>query len=122
MEPSGGQNAIGVAAAERACSSTETVGELTLPQSALLAGLPQAPSEYNPFDDPAAATRKRRNEVHFEKKMAQAALHQPGDRQLCPAIAESAGGVHHSDYYTLRPARELLLRLRDPGARRALRP
>ena len=36
--------------------------ELTLPESALLAGLPQAPSLYNPFRDPRAAPA-RRNEV-----------------------------------------------------------
>ncbi|MFL5826088.1 MAG: transglycosylase domain-containing protein [Thermoleophilaceae bacterium] len=35
---------------------------LTLAQAALLAGLPQAPSVYDPFDTPAAA-RNRRNEV-----------------------------------------------------------
>ena len=36
--------------------------QLDLEQAALLAGLPQAPSEYNPFLYPAAA-RERRNEV-----------------------------------------------------------
>ena len=36
--------------------------ELTLTEAALIAGLPQAPSEYNPFLDPEAAL-KRRNEV-----------------------------------------------------------
>jgi penicillin-binding protein 1A len=40
----------------------------TLVQAALLAGLPQAPSDYNPFTDPADATH-RRNEVLA--KMAQ---------------------------------------------------
>jgi penicillin-binding protein 1A len=38
------------------------VSQLNLTQAALLAGLPQAPSEYNPFLHPAAA-RHRRNEV-----------------------------------------------------------
>jgi penicillin-binding protein 1A len=36
--------------------------ELTLPQAALIAGLPQAPSVYNPLRNPRAA-RERRNEV-----------------------------------------------------------
>ena len=36
--------------------------DLNLTESALIAGLPQAPSEYNPFLDPKAAT-ERRNEV-----------------------------------------------------------
>ena len=36
--------------------------DLTLDQAALLAGLPQAPSQYNPFYAPKAA-KARRNEV-----------------------------------------------------------
>jgi penicillin-binding protein 1A len=63
----GGQNAIGVAAAARIFFN-KTVGELNLQECALLAGLPQAPSQYNPFIDPDAATG-RRNEVLT--KMAQ---------------------------------------------------
>src|SRR4029078_10632295 len=38
--------------------------ELTLPQAALLAGLPPAPSIYDPFHNPRAAIA-RRNEVLF---------------------------------------------------------
>jgi penicillin-binding protein 1A len=57
----GGQTALGVQAAARVFFN-KPASQLNLQQSALLAGLPQAPSEYNPFLDPAAA-RKRRNEV-----------------------------------------------------------
>jgi penicillin-binding protein 1A len=56
-----GQNAYGVEAAAHTYFD-RTAKRLTLPQSALLAGLPQAPTDYNPFLHPAAA-RKRRNEV-----------------------------------------------------------
>ena len=52
---------IGVQAAARIFFN-EPVSRLDLEQSALLAGLPQAPSQYNPFLYPAAA-RERRNEV-----------------------------------------------------------
>ena len=38
------------------------VRDLELHESALLAGLPQAPSQYNPFRNPTAAI-ERRNEV-----------------------------------------------------------
>ncbi len=88
----GGQNAIGVAAAARVFFNT-TVAQLTLEQCALLAGLPQAPSEYNPFLYPAAAT-ERRNEVLA--KMAQ--LHYITQAQAQAAIA-SPLDVHHSTYY-----------------------
>jgi penicillin-binding protein 1A len=57
----GGQTAIGVQAASRIFFD-KPASQLDLEQAALLAGLPQAPSEYNPFLYPEAA-RQRRNEV-----------------------------------------------------------
>ena len=57
----GGQTAVGVQAAARIFFN-KPASELNLEQSALLAGLPQAPSQYNPLLYPAAA-RERRNEV-----------------------------------------------------------
>jgi penicillin-binding protein 1A len=57
----GGQTAIGAQAASRIFFD-KPIWELDLEQSALLAGLPQAPSEYNPFRYPQVA-RQRRNEV-----------------------------------------------------------
>ncbi len=62
-----GRTAVGVQAAARTYFS-KPVWKLTLEQSALLAGLPQAPSEYNPFLN-AQGARERRNEVL--QKMAQ---------------------------------------------------
>jgi penicillin-binding protein 1A len=57
----GGQTAIGIEAAAITYFSRHAKN-LNLSQSALLAGLPQAPSLYNPFQNPNAAL-KRRNEV-----------------------------------------------------------
>ena len=57
----GGQTAYGVGAASRMFFN-KPVGKLDLAQEALLAGLPQAPSQYNPFIDLSAA-RHRRAEV-----------------------------------------------------------
>jgi penicillin-binding protein 1A len=56
-----GATAVGVGAAARIFFS-KPVWKLKLPEAALLAGLPQAPSEYNPLLDPAAA-KARRNQV-----------------------------------------------------------
>src|SRR5215470_2642416 len=53
-----GQGAFGVEAASRTFFG-KSVGELTLPESALLAGLPKAPATYSPFDHPDAAKRRR---------------------------------------------------------------
>jgi penicillin-binding protein 1A len=91
----GGQTAIGVLAASRIFFD-KPASQLDLEQAALLAGLPQAPSEYNPFLDPAAA-RQRRNEVL--SKMAQ--LH-----YVTPAQAAAARRapleVRHGDFYSQR--------------------
>jgi penicillin-binding protein 1A len=56
-----GKTAVGVEAAAQTYFS-KSARELSLDESALLAGLPQAPSRYNPFLDPNAALA-RRNDV-----------------------------------------------------------
>ena len=57
----GGSTAVGVGAAAKIFFS-KPAWRLRLPEAALLAGLPQAPSEYNPLLEPAAA-KARRNQV-----------------------------------------------------------
>jgi penicillin-binding protein 1A len=57
----GGRTAIGIEAAAETFFSKHAQ-DLTLPEAALLAGMPQAPSRFNPFHNPAAAL-ERRNEV-----------------------------------------------------------
>jgi penicillin-binding protein 1A len=56
-----GNHSYGIEAAAQTYFSRHA-SELTLPQAALLAGLPQAPSVYEPFHNPHAALA-RRNEV-----------------------------------------------------------
>jgi penicillin-binding protein 1A len=56
-----GSTAVGVGAAAKIFFS-KPVWELKLPEAALLAGLPQAPSEYNPLLNPGVA-KARRNQV-----------------------------------------------------------
>ena len=91
----GGQTMLGVQAASRVLFN-KPVSQLNLQQAALLAGLPQAPSEYNPFLD-AGAARRRRNEVL--KKMAQ--LHYISS--AAAQAAESAGlDVEHGNFYQQR--------------------
>jgi penicillin-binding protein 1A len=91
----GGQTAIGVQAAARIFFD-RPASALNLQQSALLAGLPQAPSQYNPFHDSHAA-RQRRNEVLA--KMAE--LHYITPEQA--TAAESAPlEVHLGTFYSQR--------------------
>jgi len=91
----GGQTAVGVAAAARTFFD-RPVSRLTLPQAALLAGLPQAPTLDNPFLHPRRA-RARRAEV----------LQAMVDNQAITAAAAAEAmraplGVRRSDWYTAR--------------------
>jgi penicillin-binding protein 1A len=91
----GGQTAVGIEAASRMYFD-KPAKKLTLPETAMLAGLPQAPSAYNPFFHPQDAL-ERRNEVL--RAMATA-----GD--LTPARAARAEkaklGVKPNHFYTGR--------------------
>ncbi|MEA2201007.1 MAG: penicillin-binding protein [Solirubrobacteraceae bacterium] len=91
----GGQTAIGVQAAARIFFN-KPVYQLNVAQAALLAGLPQAPSQYNPFRNPSAA-KARRNEVL--RKMAEL-------RYISVAQASAAErtslGVKHGTFYSQR--------------------
>jgi penicillin-binding protein 1A len=91
----GGQTAVGVQAAARIFFD-KPASQLNLEQSALLAGLPQAPSQYNPFLDSSAA-RQRRNEVLT--KMAE--LHYISAAQASAAMRAPLE-VRHGNYYSQR--------------------
>lgn len=91
----GGQTAVGAQAAARIFFD-KPASALTLPQAALLAGLPQAPSQYNPFNNPSGA-RKRRGEVL--KAMVDAGYVSQSEADAANAAPL---GVHRSDYYAHR--------------------
>ena len=100
----GGQTATGVQAAARIFFD-KPASQLNLEQSALLAGLPQAPSEYNPFLYPGrgAGTAQR-----GAREDGRTALHhrRAGARDR----ARAAGGAPR---HVLLPAqRTVLLRIR----------
>ena len=54
-----GNQAYGLKAAAKTYFGVADLNQLTLGQMALLAGLPQAPSEYDPVQNPAAANERR---------------------------------------------------------------
>ncbi len=91
----GGQTALGIQAAARIFFD-KPAKDLTLPEAALLAGLPQAPSKYNPFLNPETAIA-RRNDVLDQ--MAQERLVSP---QEALAAERAPLGVKHNRYYTER--------------------
>lgn len=91
----GGQTAVGVSAAARIFFD-KPVKDLTLAQSALLAGLPQAPSEYNPFSEKKLA-KKRRNQV-LDVMAEQGYISQ----KKANKTKKKKLGVKKSDYYRQR--------------------
>jgi penicillin-binding protein 1A len=94
-----GNHAYGIEAAAQTYFSRHAHG-LTLRQAALLAGLPQAPSDFDPFHAPAAALA-RRDEV----LRAMLASHDVTEAQYSRAVSSSSLG--------LRPGR-LYTRIREP--------
>ncbi len=88
----GGRTAIGAEAAARVFFD-KPASKLTLPEAATLAGLPQAPSLYNPFRDPRAALSRRNDVLRRMKK-----LHMISDAEYQQAAAARLG-ARSNDYY-----------------------
>jgi penicillin-binding protein 1A len=90
-----GRTAIGVEAAAETFFAKHA-GDLTLSESALLAGLPQAPSQYNPFRNPRAAIERRKEVLD---KMVE--LHYLSPAQAA-AAAQAKLDLKHGTRYTKR--------------------
>src|SRR3954447_16795439 len=91
----GGQSAIGVWAAARMYFN-KPVQKLTLAESAMLAGLPPAPSDYSPVRSPEAAKKRRHEALHATEPQH---LITPEDAQK----AMSADlGINMSTYFQKR--------------------
>ncbi len=97
-----GSHAVGVEAAAVTYFDQPDLAKLSLPQMALLAGLPQAPSGYDPLVHPNAA-RARRGEVlaamaeqHYITPAQEAAANAAG-LQLRPGTPQTMTGANYSD-------------------------
>ena len=97
-----GSGAYGVEAAARVYFG-RSLGELTLSESALLAGLPKAPSAYSPLQNPARAKERRdyvitrmEKERFIRSPQAQVALHQPVS--LTPLFKDRGNAGAFVDY------------------------
>ncbi len=91
----GGQTAYGVGAASQMYFD-EPVSQLDLAQMALLAGLPQAPSQYNPFLAPGLARHRRQQVLHA---MVQSHYITPGQAD---AAAASPLQLQRNNAYTAK--------------------
>ena len=81
-----GQRSYGVAAAARDLSSASRSIKLVVAEAATLAGLPQAPSRYNPITNPSALRSAAR---YVLRQMLRARLHRRGDRASAPPRADA---------------------------------
>ena len=109
-----GRTAVGVQAAAETYFDTG-VSHLDLPQAAMIAGLPQAPSEYNPFLNPKAA-------LAAAQRGSAARWQQQGYISPADYDAGLPGGAWPSPGPQVRDhPRALLLRLRPAAADRQVR-
>jgi penicillin-binding protein 1A len=92
-----GEGAYGVEAAAQVYFG-KSVKDLTIPQAALIAGLPQAPSRLDPFINPEMATRRRNEvldnlvEVGKVKSKDVAALKKQGLTLHAPSLGRQSAG------------------------------
>ena len=93
-----GQSAIGIEAAARTFFA-KPADDLRLHEAALLAGLPRAPADYNPFENEDAA-RERRNEV-----LRALAATGKVSRERARAATERPLGVERGSFYTRQEER-----------------
>ena len=91
----GGQTALGVQAASRTFFD-KPASELEVHEAALLAGLPQAPSQYNPFYEPDTAMRRRNSVLD---KMAELGMI---ERSTAEEAKTRKLGVKNGKFYTFR--------------------
>jgi penicillin-binding protein 1A len=91
-----GRTLVGVGAASKVYFS-KPISELDLPQSALLAGIPQSPSLYNPLQNPRGAIA-RRNDV-LDKMADQGYV---SDAEAAAAKAEPLETDPSNQYSTIR--------------------
>jgi penicillin-binding protein 1A len=92
----GGRTAIGAEAAARVFFA-KPASKLSLSEAATLAGLPQAPSLYNPFRDPRAALARRNDVLGRMKK-----LHMISDTEYQDATAAPLGAKSNDYYFAKR--------------------
>src|SRR5215212_2060409 len=94
----GGQEALGVQAAARVFFG-KPAKALNLSQSVLLAGLPQAPTLYNPIRHPEAAKARRAEVLRATVRAGMI------DQSVADKIDRGGLGLHLSHYYTHRRER-----------------
>jgi penicillin-binding protein 1A len=90
-----GHGAWGIGEAARSYFGKH-VSELSISESAMLAGLPQRPSEYSPFRDPEAAEKRRQSVVR--RMLSMGAIDEAGAEEAMADIPVLASDERNPDY------------------------
>jgi penicillin-binding protein 1A len=98
----GGQEIKGVEAASRVFFGT-TAKKLTLAQAAMIAGLPQAPSQYDPYQNPEGALARRNDVLRRMAQQGYVSTAEAAEAQETPLGVKNGG-----TYYTTRRERFFL--------------
>ena len=96
--------------------------QLTLPQAALLAGLPQAPSDYDPFKNPVLA-KQRRNDVLRAMRQQRMISIDTFDRALRAPLGLHAGQLYSTvrQPYFVNYVKQVLIDKLPGGAEQLLK-
>ena len=96
--------------------------QLTLPQAALLAGLPQAPSDYDPFKNPVLA-KQRRNDVLRAMRQQHMISVETFDRALRAPLGLQAGQLYSTvrQPYFVNYVKQVLIDKLPGGAEQLLK-
>jgi penicillin-binding protein 1A len=96
--------------------------QLTLPQAALLAGLPQAPSDYDPFKNPVLA-KQRRNDVLRAMRQQRMISVETFDKALRAPLGLQAGQLYSTvrQPYFVNYVKQVLIDKLPGGAEQLLK-
>ena len=111
-----GNQAYGVKAAAATYFGVADLSKLTLGQMALLAGLPQAPSTYDPLRDPTAAMRRRAEVLDAMVDNGYVTEEQAAAAKSEPIKVQAATTSLYAPHFTFRAREQLINDLGEKNA------
>ncbi|MDQ2951711.1 MAG: transglycosylase domain-containing protein [Chloroflexota bacterium] len=111
-----GNQAYGIRAAARTYFNVTDLGKLTLGQMALLAGLPQAPSAYDPIQNPEAAKARRTQVLDSMVENGFATQAEADAAGAEPIVVQQATTSLYAPHFTFRVREQIIRELGEKAA------
>src|SRR5438105_1455121 len=111
-----GNQAYGVEAAAKTYFNIADLSKLTLGQMALLAGLPQAPSSYDPIQNPAAALARRAEVLQAMVDNGYISESEADTAKSEPIKVQAATTSLYAPHFTFRVREQLIKELGEKNA------